>query len=95
MALEPRRTRRANAIRAAAVDLDLASKFQARVRLTGPVAIDDEEFGTVREGALTNGVGTFVVVLLILWLALRSFRIILATVITLVIGLSITACIPA
>jgi len=80
------------AIRAAAVELGLASRYLARVRLTGQVAIGDEEFSTIREGALTNSLVTLAVVLLILWLALRSFRIILATVISLFIGLSITAC---
>jgi hopanoid biosynthesis associated RND transporter like protein HpnN len=90
-ALEPGE-KATDAIRASVADLDLASRFGARVRLTGPVAIGDEEFGTVREGALTNGLFTLAVVLLILWLALRSFRIILATVIALFIGLSITAC---
>jgi hopanoid biosynthesis associated RND transporter like protein HpnN len=84
---------RANkAIRAAVADLDLASKYQARVRLTGPVAIGDEEYGSLREGALTNGAVTLAVVLFILWLALRSLRIILATVIALFVGLSVTAC---
>ncbi len=80
-----------DAIRAAAAKLDLASRFQARVRLTGPVPIENEEFATLKEGAATNGIITLAVVLLILWLALRSFRIILATVISLFIGLSITA----
>jgi uncharacterized protein len=80
-----------NAIRAAAAKLDLASRFQARVRLTGPVPIENEEFATLKEGAATNGIITLAIVLLILWLALRSFRIILATVIALFIGLSITA----
>ncbi|HSV25595.1 MAG TPA: MMPL family transporter [Xanthobacteraceae bacterium] len=80
-----------DAIRAAAASLDLASRFQARVRLTGPVPIANEEFATVKDGALINGLVTLVLVLLILWLALRSFRIILAVAVALFIGLSITA----
>jgi uncharacterized protein len=80
-----------DAIRAAATGLDLASRFQARVRLTGPVPIANEEFATVKDGAFVNGIATLAVVLLILWLALRSFRIILAVVVALLIGLSITA----
>jgi hopanoid biosynthesis associated RND transporter like protein HpnN len=79
-----------NAIRAAAAKLDLAAKYQARVRLTGPVAIENEEFATLKEGALVNGIITMTVVLIILWLALRSGRIILATAISLFVGLSIT-----
>ncbi|HMA74144.1 MAG TPA: MMPL family transporter [Xanthobacteraceae bacterium] len=89
-ALEPGKEA-ADAIRAAAASLDLASRFQARVRLTGPVPIADEEFATVKDGAFANGVVTFGLVLFILWLALRSLRIILAVVIALLIGLSITA----
>jgi hopanoid biosynthesis associated RND transporter like protein HpnN len=89
-ALEPGKEA-TDAIRAAAEKLDLASRFQARVRLTGAVPIANEEFATVKDGALVNGIVTVALVLLILWLALRSFRIILAVVISLFIGLSITA----
>src|SRR5262249_58841397 len=67
-----------DAIRSAAAGLDLASRLQARVRLTGPVPIENEEFATVREGAAVNGTVTLAVVLLILWMALKSFRIIVA-----------------
>ena len=89
-ALEPGK-HATDAIRAAAASLDLASRYQARVRLTGPVPIENEEFGTVREGAAINGVVTVAVVLLILWMALRSLRIIVAVVIALFMGLSATA----
>jgi uncharacterized protein len=89
-ALEPGK-HATDAIRAAAASLDLASRYQARVRLTGPVPIENEEFGTVREGAALNGVITVAVVLLILWMALRSLRIIIAVVIALFMGLSATA----
>jgi uncharacterized protein len=89
-ALEPGK-RATDAIRAAAASLDLASRYQARVRLTGPVPIENEEFGTVREGVALNGAVTVAVVLLILWMALRSTRIIMAVVIALFIGLSSTA----
>src|SRR5580704_11037082 len=37
-----------DAIRSAAAGLDLASRYEARVRLTGPVPIENEEFATVR-----------------------------------------------
>src|SRR6202035_4781818 len=42
-------------------------------------------------GAFLNGVVTLAVVLLILWLALQSYRIILAAAINLAVGLAITA----
>jgi hopanoid biosynthesis associated RND transporter like protein HpnN len=89
-ALEPGRAA-TDAIRKAATDLKLSSDYQARMRLTGPVAMADDEFGTVRDGALVNALATVVVVLIILWLALRSARIILAVFVTLFVGLSITA----
>ena len=79
------------AIRQAASDLQLAKKYQARVRLTGSVPIADEEFATVQDGALVNGIGTIVIVLTILWLALKSARIIIAVFINLFVGLAITA----
>ncbi|MEO6382164.1 MAG: MMPL family transporter, partial [Nitrobacter sp.] len=88
-ALEPGKDA-TDAIRQAAVDLDIAGKFGARVRLTGPVPIANEEFATVQEGAIANGIGTVLVVLVILWLALRSPKIIFAVFATLFIGLSIT-----
>jgi uncharacterized protein len=80
-----------NAVRQAVASLDLAHKFGASVRLTGPVPIADEEFGTLKEGAFLNGAVTLAVVLLILWLALKSYRIILAVSINLAVGLAITA----
>jgi hopanoid biosynthesis associated RND transporter like protein HpnN len=79
-----------DAIRKAASDVDLAGAFHARVRLTGPVPIANEEFATVQEGALVNGIGTILVVLFILWLALHSPKIIFAVFMTLAVGLAIT-----
>ena len=40
-----------DAIRAAVADLDLAAKYQARVRLTGPVPMNDDQFATIKENA--------------------------------------------
>jgi hopanoid biosynthesis associated RND transporter like protein HpnN len=78
-------------VRKIASDLQLAQKYQARVRLTGSVPMADEEFATVQEGALVNGIATIVIVLTILWLALKSTRIIVAVFINLFVGLAITA----
>ena len=88
--LEPGRQATA-AIREAGERADLASDFHARVRLTGPVPIVDQEFSTLQQGALINGIVTTALVLLILWLALRSFKIVLAVSLTLGAGLAITA----
>jgi hopanoid biosynthesis associated RND transporter like protein HpnN len=82
-----------DAIRRTVKDLDLAGQYGARVRLTGPVPIANEEFATVQEGALVNHTATVLVVLFILWCALKSPRIILAVFLTLAIGLSITTAI--
>lgn len=82
-----------DAIRQTVKDLDLAGQYGARVRLTGPVPIANEEFATVQEGALVNHTVTVLVVLFILWCALKSPRIILAVFLTLAIGLSITTAI--
>jgi hopanoid biosynthesis associated RND transporter like protein HpnN len=80
-----------DAIRQAATDLDFASKYQARLRLTGPVPMADEEFATLKENAALNATVTIAIVLIILWLALRWARIIFAVFFALVVGLSITA----
>jgi hopanoid biosynthesis associated RND transporter like protein HpnN len=88
-ALEPGKDA-TDAIRQAASDLNLAGEYSARVRLTGPVPIANEEFATVQDGAIVNGIGTVLVVLLILWMALHSAKIISAVFLNLFIGLSIT-----
>ena len=69
----------------------IAPKYQATVRLTGPVAMADEEFATIKEGAVRNGIITVIIVLFILWLALRSKRLIVAVFVNLFIGLALTA----
>lgn len=88
-ALEPGKAA-TDAIRQAARDLNFAGEYGARVRLTGPVPIANEEFATVQDGAIVNGIGTVVVVLFILWMALHSPKIIGAVFANLFIGLSIT-----
>jgi hopanoid biosynthesis associated RND transporter like protein HpnN len=91
-ALEPGKAA-TDAIRQAASDLNLAGQYGARVRLTGPVPIANEEFATVADGAIVNGIGTVLVVLFILWMALHSTKIISAVFANLFIGLSITTAI--
>ncbi|MFJ1251794.1 MMPL family transporter [Cupriavidus sp. CuC1] len=81
----------ADAIRATATKLGLAQRYGAQVRLTGSQALADDEFASVKEGAAFNGALTVLVVILILWLALRSKRLILAVLASLAVGLAITA----
>ncbi|KAF1007809.1 MAG: MMPL family transporter [Burkholderia sp.] len=70
--------------------LQLDKRFGAVVRLTGKQPLADEEFASVEEGAVLNGIGTLIVMLIILWMALRSKRIISAVLITLLVGLAVT-----
>jgi uncharacterized protein len=88
--LEPGQ-RASDAIRKAADDLGLTSQNGVTVRLTGDVPLEDQEFATVREGAWLNYGVTVVVVLSLLYAALRSFRIVLAVFTSVFIGLAITA----
>ena len=88
-ALEPGKDA-TDAIRQAATDLNLAGEYGARVRLTGPVPIANEEFATVQDGAIVNGIGTVLIVLVILWMALHSSKIIFAVFVNLFIGLALT-----
>ncbi len=88
-ALEPGKDA-TDAIRQAATDLKFAEQYHARVRLTGPVPIANEEYATVQDGAIVNGVGTVIIVLVILWLALHSAKIIFAVFVNLFIGLALT-----
>ena len=78
-------------IRKTAEELGLNQNKGVRVRITGPVAMADDEFGTVADGALLNVILTAAAVLLILWFALRSGRLMFAVMLSLLVGLSITA----
>jgi uncharacterized protein len=81
------------AIRQTVTDLKLDTEFRARVRLTGPIPIQDEEFGTLKENAELNAFVSLAFLVGILWLALRSAKIIAAVLISIFVGLTITAAI--
>jgi uncharacterized protein len=85
--------RATKAIRATIEKLGLTPDKGVRVRLTGSVALSDEEFATVADGAALNGAVTIFIVLLLLWLALKQARLVLAVLINLAIGLTFTAAI--
>jgi hopanoid biosynthesis associated RND transporter like protein HpnN len=77
-------------VRAAAVDLHLTAENGIHVRLTGPVALSDEEFSSVTQGAgWATGLST-ILVFVILLLALKSLRIVLPILFTLIVGLLAT-----
>jgi uncharacterized protein len=88
-ALEPGAAASA-AIRKAAADLHLTPDHGVRVRLTGPVPLSDEEFATLTDRVVLMVCAMLAGVLATLWLALHSFRIIGAIMVTLVAGLAIT-----
>src|SRR6185503_9875742 len=88
-ALEPG-ARASAAIRAAARDLNLTPEHGVQIRLTGDVPLSDEEFATLTDRAWLMGAAMMAGVLATLWLALRSFKIILAILATLVVGLALT-----
>ncbi len=88
-ALEPGGSASA-AIRAAAANLEFVRAGVAHVRITGAVALADEEFATVAQGAAIGTAASVVLVLLWLTLAVRSWRLILPIVGTLMLGLLVT-----
>jgi len=79
------------AIREKAHGILLDADPRIRVRLTGPVPLADEEFATLADGAVLNGVLMVGAVLVLLWAALRSWRVIVPVVASLAIGLCVTA----
>jgi len=79
------------AIREIARDLQLDASQGVRVRLTGAAALSTEELSSVFEGAKTASVLSFVLVAGLLLFGLRSFRLVAATLLTLLAGLIWTA----
>ena len=65
-------------VRDAAKQLDLTKATGAEVRITGQVPISDDEFSTVADGFGLNGAITAAVVLLIIYSALKSVKIVAA-----------------
>jgi hopanoid biosynthesis associated RND transporter like protein HpnN len=80
-----------NAIRQDAQQLGLTPDKGVTIRLTGSVPLSDDEYASVREGSTLNGIITGLIVLFIIWLALKSMRIVFAVGVTVGVGLAITA----
>jgi len=78
-------------IRADAAQLEFVRSHDARVRITGSVALADEEFSTVAQGALEATVGSALLIVVWLVLAVRSWRLIVPIVLTMVLGLFLTS----
>ena len=79
------------AVREAAASLGLSPENGVRVRLTGELVMGDEEFATVFGGAIVENILSLLSVALLLWLGLRSARLILPNLVVLVLGLAMTA----
>jgi len=79
------------AIRRAAADLDLGRNFGAKVGLTGEVPMNDDQFSVIKDSALRDTLSALAGVLIILWFALRSWKIIIAVVYSLLVGLAVTS----
>jgi hopanoid biosynthesis associated RND transporter like protein HpnN len=78
------------AIQEAATKLEFVKSGDARVRITGNVALADEEFASVAEGAATGLIGSVLLIALWLFLAVHSWRLIAPILMTLVVGLMLT-----
>ena len=78
-------------IRRAAADLDLQNKYGATVDLTGEVPMNDDQFAVIRYSAVRDTLTAVFGVLIVLWLALRSWKIIAAVFFSLMVGLVATA----
>jgi hypothetical protein len=89
-ALQPGRAA-TDAIKQTVRELKLEQEYQARVRLTGLVPMNDDQFATIKDNAALNVIVSIGAVLVILWLALRSARIIIAVLVSLIAGLMISA----
>ncbi|HWX08213.1 MAG TPA: MMPL family transporter [Bradyrhizobium sp.] len=80
-------------IRRAATELDLQNKFGASVALTGEVPMNDDQFSVIRYSAVRDTLTALFGVLIVLWLALRSWKTIAAVFFSLMVGLAVTAAI--
>ena len=79
-----------DAVTAAAHSLRLDRVHGVRVRLTGEVPLSDEEFATLQDNIGQVGLVMLAAMLLTLWLATRSIRLVAAIVATIGVGLMVT-----
>jgi hopanoid biosynthesis associated RND transporter like protein HpnN len=82
-------------LRAAAQDLELTPDRGYRVRLTGRAAIDTEQLESVRKDSLFRFALSIGLLLAVVLAALRSFRLLAATVATVLVGLVLTSAFAA
>ncbi len=73
------------------VNLVMHDKPGVRIRITGETALEHEELESVSKGAAIAGIASLILVCTSLWIGLRSFKLLLATFIVLIMGLILTA----
>jgi uncharacterized protein len=78
------------ALRAAGEKLEFVKSGDAHVRITGNVALSDEEFASVAKGAIEGMIGSILLISLWLFLAVRTWRLIVPILLTLGLGLMLT-----
>src|SRR3546814_14864570 len=82
-------------IRRIAAEMGLDESAGVRVRLTGGPALATEALQSVFKGATLAGIISFVLVMVLLFIGLRSFRLVAATLLTLGAGLIWNPCFAA
>ena len=82
-------------VRAIAARLNASRDAPVTVRLTGSVAMEHEELLSVSRGAGLGALATLALVSLVLYAALRSWRLLAVSLVTLVVGLALTAAFAA
>ncbi len=80
-----------SALHTAASDIGLTNDSPVQIRVTGEVALADEELNSSLRGMEYAGIITFVMVVLVLFFAMRTIRLVLAVLICLILGLILTA----
>jgi hopanoid biosynthesis associated RND transporter like protein HpnN len=78
------------ALRTIAAKLEFVASGDASVHLTGLVPLEDDEFSSAAQGAVLGLALSFALVLLWLFLALQSWRLIIPVFLTLLLGLALT-----
>jgi hopanoid biosynthesis associated RND transporter like protein HpnN len=78
------------AIRQAATELGITPERGMRVRVTGAVALADANFATVTQGAALNGALMLIAVVVLIWWAVKSMKIVLSIMLALITGLMLT-----
>jgi len=74
-------------VRTAAASLGFEAPQGVRVRLTGSAPLDDEQFGALTHGIAAIATAAIGAILLMLWMAVRSPRLIAAILATMLVGL--------